>query len=92
MCVSAKSGIHWLERRMSSRKRPTSGGKTKFGGGENGHEFELRTMTEKSTKMRKNGAVVNDGMCVDDLPISSSFLFSQYEQYCSMRFLLKPIS
>ncbi len=27
----------------------TSGDKTKFGGAENGHEFEPRTITEKST-------------------------------------------
>ena len=31
----------------------TSIGKTKFGGAENGHEFELRTITEKSTKKIK---------------------------------------
>jgi hypothetical protein len=33
----------------NDRENFTSAGRTKFGGAENGHEFELRTMTEKST-------------------------------------------
>jgi len=35
---------------QTSVKKLTSGDNAKIGGAENGHEFELRTITEKSTE------------------------------------------
>jgi hypothetical protein len=35
--------------KKNNKENSTSAGKKKFGGAENGHELELRTMTEKST-------------------------------------------
>jgi hypothetical protein len=38
-----------LSNKINNYKSLTSIGKAKFGEAENGHEFELRTITEKST-------------------------------------------
>ena len=38
---------------MNTYKNLTSMGKMKFDEAENGHEFELRTITEKSTKINQ---------------------------------------
>ncbi len=39
---------------MNNQKNLTSVGKTKLDEAENGHEFELRTITEKSTRKNKS--------------------------------------
>ncbi len=44
----------WLSKRITSHESPTSIGKTIFCGGENDQEFEVRTITEKSSIKTKN--------------------------------------
>jgi hypothetical protein len=39
---------------MNNHKNFTSMGKTKLGEAENGHEFELKTIAEKSTKNKSD--------------------------------------
>jgi len=55
----------------------TSGERIKLGGAENGHEFELSTMTEKSTKHEKKQVQINVQIQSKSVPISWRFRFSQ---------------
>jgi hypothetical protein len=65
--------INELLEEMNNQKNLTSVGKTKLDEAENGHEFELRTITEKSTRKKKH--------FINRKSLDLSYLYSSVDEF-----------